>query len=573
MARVSRRDKIAELFTASEASKKEVVAVNKKYRTGIYVRLSVEDGGLGKESDSLHNQEQLIIDYVDGMPDLELVKIYRDNGETGTDFDRPGFDLMMKDLKNGHINCIVVKDLSRFGRNYIETGEYIEKIFPFMETRFISVLEHFDNADPNSSSKDLLVNLKNLMNEAYAKDKSMRICSALDAKKKSGEFNVKNAPFGYKLSGDKKAPYVIDEPAAAIVREIYALKQSGESIHSVMRIMDEKYPTPKQYLYKQGLIKSVKEDAHWDMTAISRILSNPVYLGHMVRGKTIARLYQGVKKQVVPKEEWEIIENVNEPIVEQETFDEVQELIKKESDKALAFWGNSKTPENLFKGILRCHECGRIMYRGRTAITPTNIIRYYGCPKYRDHKERGCSHKSTIREELLKNVVLAFIKSQCKLADELENRIVSINTKGLKKQCTVTQEEKKTSIHDRIEKLEFYLRSSFESYLSGVLSESDYLFNRAKYEAEIQSCRKMLERMDVNSPQIRIEDVIQNPYVIMMRKFSRARTLTREMCVALIESIEVDKSNNITIVPKFKDEFTVLCKKIEDEESEMKQNE
>lgn len=573
MARVSRRDRIAGIFTATEPMKKTVVAVGRIYRTGIYVRLSVEDGGLGKDSESLHNQEQLLIDFVGGMPDLELVKVYRDNGETGTDFDRPGFDLMMNDLRKGIIDCIVVKDLSRFGRNYIETGEYIEKIFPFMGTRFISVLEHFDNTDPSSSSKDLLVNLKNLMNEAYAKDKSMRICSAFDAKKRAGEFNVKNAPFGYKLSGDKKKPYLIDEPAAAIVREIFELKKAGESIHSIMRTMDEKYPTPRQYLYERGLVKKMKENPHWDMSAISRILTNPVYLGHMVRGKTVARLYQGVKKHFVPKEQWEIVENVNEPIIDQETFDEVQKLLKEESDKALALWGNGKTPENLFKGILRCHECGRIMYRARTAITPTNIIRYYGCPRYRDHKERGCQHRPTIREEQLKGVVLSFIKSQVKLADELEVRVESINENVLKMRQAEAQGRETNALKERIEKLEFYLRSSFESHISGVLSEADYLFNKSKYEAEISSCKNRLKNISTVEPTMNVDEVRSNPYVTSVRRFSRARVLTREMCVSLIERIEVDKDNVITIIPKFRDEFAALCKRIEKEESEMKQNE
>lgn len=191
MARGSRRDKIAALFTTPDQEKAKNTAVEKMYRVGIYVRLSVENGGLGEDSESLNNQEQLLVDYVSGVPDLKLVKIYRDNGETGTEFNRPGFDMMMNDLRKGFINCIVVKDLSRFGRNYIETGEYIEKIFPFMGTRFISVLEHFDNTDPNASNKDLYVSLKNLMNEAYAKDKSMRICTAFEVKKRAGEFNVK----------------------------------------------------------------------------------------------------------------------------------------------------------------------------------------------------------------------------------------------------------------------------------------------------------------------------------------------------------------------------------------------
>ncbi len=574
MARTKRREKIAGIFEPAKELVPASSSVARRYRTGIYVRLSVEDGGLGKESESFYNQERLLLDYVAGMPDLEIVKIYRDNGETGTNFNRPGFDMMMNDLRKGIIDCIVVKDLSRFGRNYIETGEYIEKIFPFMGTRFISMLEQFDNTDPNASAKDLLVNLKNLMNEAYAKDKSMRICSAFDAKKRAGEFNVKNAPFGYKLSGDKTKPYLIDEPAASIVREIFALKKAGESIHSIMRIMDEKYPSPRKYLYDKGLVKKIGDNPHWDMTAISRILTNPAYLGHMVRGKTVARLYQGVKKHFVPKEQWEIIKDVNEPIIDQKTFDEVQRIIEKDAKKAKSLWKNDKKQktENIFKGLLRCRECGRIMYRARTSVTPTNIVRYYGCPKYRDHKERGCEHKPTIREEHLKSVVLAFIKSQAKLANELEERIDSINENTARMKLAQSVEDDIT-MRERLDKLEFYLRSSFESYISGVITESDYLFNKSKYEAEIASCQAKLQTSSASKPKVSVDEVRTSPYVTSMKRFSRARVLTREMCVSLIELIEVDKNNNVIITPRYRDEFAYLCERIEKEESEMKQNE
>ncbi len=278
-----------------------------------------------------------------------------------------------------------------------------------------------------------------------------RVCSAFDAKKRAGEFNVKNAPFGYKLSGDKNKPYLIDEPAAKIVREIFALKKAGESIHGIMRMMDEKYPMPRQYLYEQGLVKKVKENPHWNMSAVS--------------------------------------------------------------------------------------------------------------------------HRQTIREKLLKSVVLTFIKAQVKLADELEVRVESINENALRMKKAVSLRNETVALQERIEKLEFYLRSSFESHISGVLNESDYLFNKSKYVTEILSCKNRMESLAGIVLPIDVEEVKLNPYVTSMRKFSKARALTREMCVALIEKIEVDKDNVVTIFPKYRDEFSALCERIEKEESEMKQNE
>ena len=571
MARGSRRDKIAALFTTPDQEKAKNTAVEKMYRVGIYVRLSVENGGLGEDSESLNNQEQLLVDYVSGVPDLKLVKIYRDNGETGTEFNRPGFDMMMNDLRKGFINCIVVKDLSRFGRNYIETGEYIEKIFPFMGTRFISVIEHFDNTDPNASNKDLYVSLKNLMNEAYAKDKSMRICSAFEVKKRAGEFNVKNAPFGYKLSGNKKRPYLIDEPAASIVREIFELRLKGDSIRSIMQLMDEKYPTPRQYLYEKGVLHQCRENSHWDITAIIRILNNRTYLGHMLSGKTVSRLYQGKKKAYISENQWEVVENVNEPIISREVFDAVQKLMQAEGDRRRSFLGKSKNPENIFKGRIFCRECGRFMYRGRTKITATNIAWYFGCSGYRNHKDRACSHMRTIREEKLKDAVLTFIKNQVKLADELMVRIKSFND-GV--QSTNQSNDSHLQAQDfqkQLDKLDLLLRSSFESYISGVISEEDYLFNKSKYETEIKSCKESLDSMSVSEKAIDVEGVRRNPYIVSLKKFSRARALTREMCIALIDRIEIDEENAITIYPKYRDEFSALYEMIE--ERERKENE
>lgn len=571
MARGSRRDKIAALFTTPDQEKAKNTAVEKMYRVGIYVRLSVENGGLGEDSESLNNQEQLLVDYVSGVPDLKLVKIYRDNGETGTEFNRPGFDMMMNDLRKGFINCIVVKDLSRFGRNYIETGEYIEKIFPFMGTRFISVLEHFDNTDPNASNKDLYVSLKNLMNEAYAKDKSMRICSAFEVKKREGEFNVKNAPFGYKLSGNKKRPYLIDEPAASIVREIFELRLKGDSIRSIMQLMDEKYPTPRQYLYEKGVLHQCRESSHWDITAIIRILNNRTYLGHMLSGKTVSRLYQGKKKAYISENQWEVVENVNEPIISREVFDAVQKLMQAEGDRRRSFLGKSKNPENIFKGLIFCRECGRFMYRGRTKITATNIAWYFGCSGYRNHKDRACSHMRTIREEKLKDAVLTFIKNQVKLADELMVRIKRFNDGVQSSNQSNDSHLQAQDFQKQLDKLDLLLRSSFESYISGVISEEDYLFNKSKYETEIKSCKESLDSMSVSEKAIDVEGVRRNPYIVSLKKFSRARALTREMCIALIDRIEIDEENAITIYPKYRDEFSALYEMIE--ERERKENE
>ena len=291
----------------------------------------------------------------------------------------------------------------------------------------------------------------------------------------------------------------------------------------------------------------------------------------MLSGKTVSRLYQGKKKTYISENQWDIVENVNEPIVSQEVFDAVQGLMQVEGDRMSSRRGKGKNPENIFKGLIFCRECGRFMYRGRTKITPTNVVWYFGCSNYRNHKDRACSHKRTIREEKLKGAVLTFIKNQVKLADELMVRVKSFNDGVQSGNQSNERHLQAQDFRKRLDRLDILLRSSFESYISGVISEEDYLFNKSKYEAEIKSCKESLDSMPIKEKAIDFEEVRRNPYITSIKKFSRARTLTRDMCVALIDRIEIDEENTITICPKYRDEFSALCEMIE--ERERKENE
>ena len=224
--RVSRRQQISD-------RNNNVITVQKKvkitYKAGIYRRLSLLDGGHGKESESLENQELLIRDYLAEHPEIELVDIYTDNGETGTDFERYGFNRMMDDIKHKKINCVIVKDLSRFGRSYLEAEEYIEKIFPFLGIRFIAVLDNVDTFSPECKVDDIMRSMKNLMNEAYSRDLSSKIGSAFDTKRANGEMLYRTVPYGYKKSGDPMHPFSVDEEVAPVVRTIFEMYADGYS--------------------------------------------------------------------------------------------------------------------------------------------------------------------------------------------------------------------------------------------------------------------------------------------------------------------------------------------------------
>ena len=365
MARVSRKQQIADRNNHIVAEKQTVV---KAYKAGIYTRLSVYNSGIGDDCESLENQEALLREFAASQSDIEIVKVYSDNGETGTDFERPDFNRMMDDVRCGKINCIIVKDLSRFGRNYIETGEYIEKIFPFLEVRFIAVNDEFDNLNPDCMNDSTIHSLKNLMNEVYARDISQKIHSAFDAKRQSGEFNVKNAPYGYFLSGDPRHPYKVDEEAAETIRLIFRMKLAGESTHNIARHLESQgILTALRYMKRKGMVKKCDENAHWDLTAVNRILKNPCYLGHMVQGKTVEKLYSNVKKSVLSPDEWNITENVNEPIIDKETYDAVQKIMaeQKRSHSEKCDMNNPYHHDLVLPGMVVCACCGKTMIRSR----------------------------------------------------------------------------------------------------------------------------------------------------------------------------------------------------------------
>lgn len=298
MARTSRKqgkaEKQTEIFTM---------------KTALYVRLSNEDNG-GKSTDSIGNQLELLMDFIKRLENeeipscdisksrnkkIEVIETYMDNGQTGTDFDRPGWERMMKDVKMGRINGIIVKDLSRFARNYLEAGDYLEKIFPFLGIRFIAVNDHYDSAGEIFQEKELITEFKNLANDYYSKDISKKVMSAFRTKKEQGQFIGGKAPYGYLLENNH---FVIDEPAAEIVRRIFTMKMQGISAYKIANILNQEgVPSPSRYAGEQG-IKKYRNCSHvlWQQEAVSRILYNQVYIGDMVQGKYNRSIYS--KKDV-----------------------------------------------------------------------------------------------------------------------------------------------------------------------------------------------------------------------------------------------------------------------------------
>lgn len=297
-----------------------------KYHAALYVRVSTFNGGK-KDSNTIENQLALLQQFIDSKPSVIKSSIYIDNGESGVDFNRSQFERLLCDIKAGKINCIVVKDLSRFGRNYIETGEYLEKIFPFSGVRFIAINDNYDSIQPNAA--DILrVHLKNLVNDIYARDISRKVCPVLMAMQRRGEFIGTWAPYGYQKSEANRHKLVIDQNTAPIVRGIFKWRSEGWTYRKITEeLIAQKIPSPGQYRYECGIVRSQKfAKAVWKPPTIMRMLSNQQYIGHMVQGKKRSELWRNQRQTVVSQEEWMIVPNTHEPIIDKKTFDMVQKI-------------------------------------------------------------------------------------------------------------------------------------------------------------------------------------------------------------------------------------------------------
>ncbi len=331
MARISRiqkREFSQGMEVKNNAAEKnlEKNSIQKIYHVALYVRLSVLDGG-HKGSDTAETQELLLRSFIEGKACFSLFSVYVDNGETGVNFKRDGFERMMEDVREGLVDCIIVKDLSRFGRNYIETGEYLEKIFPFLGVRFIAVNDRIDTDNP-ASFDYLSLHLKNLVNDVYARDISAKIGTVLHEKQERGEFIGAWAAYGYQRSREDKHRLVIDEKTAPVVKDIFAWRLAGSSYGDIVRKLTEQgIPSPSKYRYMTGLVHHKRfMKTPWRVETIRWIVGNEVYLGHTVQGRRRESLFLGERRKSLQKNKWIVVENTHEAIVEQSIFNQVQQI-------------------------------------------------------------------------------------------------------------------------------------------------------------------------------------------------------------------------------------------------------
>ena len=561
MARKSRK---AQAQPVAEV-KKEAAALP----TAIYARLSVENSGKDDDGNSLQNQIAVCEDYLDGCPHLRLTEVYSDNGRTGTVFDRPAWNRLMDDVRTGKIQCIVVRDLSRFGRDYVETGSYLEKIFPALGTRFISVKENFDNFTCGNAMESLSVSLQNLVNAMYSRDISKKVSTALRAQMETGKFRNRNLPYGYLWNGDKTA-YVVDEEAAAVVRQIFEWKLREVSVYTIVeRLKAGGIESPERHKRRAGTRNGGNiQGEGWCPSTIRGILQNRAYIGEMVCGKSETALYKGLKKHVTETDKWIVVPDAHPPIVSISDFEAVERQMREDSahrETAMEWSADIRAGMiDLFAGKIFCADCGKRMYYKRQRIQCKGVV-FRGVYDCSTHMRRGhgTCFKHAMRQDALNEKVFNAIRDQLQVALDYEKLLLAM--RGGSGEASVREKHKAAvaSVKLRLNALKKKRAGLYESYVEGILNEEEYAFAKQTYEEQYEALNRLLDEAVERRERFLASISPDNKWLTMMRGAAGMTGLTQELVDAMIEKVLVYGGGRIEVVFNYNDVFYAMLECVE----------
>ena len=554
MARVSRKNIAVTAVSATEEMK--------LYKACLYLRLSDEDKR-NIEDNSIGNQKKICLEHLKKLPEIEVIASYIDNGASGTNFSRSGFKQMLQDLTKGEINCVVVKDLSRLGRNYLETSEYLEKFFPEAGIRFIAVNNGYDSIRKLNGKQEIVIPFSNIVNDMYAKDVSRKIRSSIEILMKSGEFLPPSGsiPYGY-LRDEKNNTYIIDEETAPIVQEIFKMKLQGVSDCEIIRTLNRKQiPSPGKIRYLRGMTKAEKyKDAVWIGSTLRKLLSNEVYLGHRIHGK-VKRDCLGAEKKRRPQEEWEYIYNVHPALISEEDFQKIRQIKEKGREKQAQCNKHQKRSleeRRLLTGKIYCGDCGTLMgaRKGNQRLTSKKSPRiFYQCDGYEYSGRTRCFNHYISQKDVLEKIKNA-LNVQFKLIAESDRVIKSIQDD--KKGMLALHDKKRKEINDELAKMKMKKERLLIDYNDGTINSEEYKYIRQKYDDEEQKLRRVLVFAEKERKNQEKQLRITEEWVKLMKQFMPQKNIDRKLIEHLIDTIYVYGNKNVEIVFLFKNEVEEL---------------
>ena len=536
MARKSRKNMMLQENTALPDKEKKVL-----FKAGLYARLSHEKEE-NIERGTIETQMELMKNYVKDHEDIVIEEEYYDASFTGTNFERPDFKRMLEDAKTGRINCIIVKDLSRLGRNYVEMGNYIERVFPFLNVRFIAVTDDFDSFRPGT---DLMMPLKNIVNEFYAKDISKKVSTAHRRKWTTDEYMCGFAPYGYLKSKTEKNRIVVDEATAGNVRFIYKLFLDGKGYTPIAKYLNEQgIMSPLMYLKSLGYQQNVRTNGVWTKTTVKSILTNQAYIGSAVHGKVVIEKYNNIPLHATDPSEWVIVKNTYEPLVDKEPFEKAQERVKKISDAYFAkeFTKHPPNEKNLLKGKIVCGDCGKGM-----RLSPRTKKSYvYFCGTFSDGINPACSRHKIDQEDVNK-AVFAQISNHMRCCIDALRVIRELNARSIGLKKYDVYEKAITRQRRELEKVNRKFSELYGDYSEHLINESEYLTLKQQYLLKSEALKKEIDNLLVSQNLYSKNYKIDEDWENLINKYLKCRKLNKELADAFVDKVQVFEDGRISV--------------------------
>lgn len=536
------------------------------YKVGVYRRLSVEDGE-DEINNSIGNQKKIADDYVLHTPFLHIEKYYADNGYTGMNYKRPGFEEMMNDLYNGVIDTILVKDISRLGRHYILTSELVEKVFPSMKIRLICINDNYDSNEPNADSASLLLPIKMIMNDNYAKDYSKKIRSSINAKMGNGEFlpSAGSIPYGY-IRNAEKVTFDIDEETAPVVRRIFEMRASGMSFNEIAKVLNsEEIPSPGNIRYLRGITKNEKyAKSNWIRGTIRKITNDLVYTGCRIHGRVKRdRLDQNKTRR--GQDEWQIIENAHESIISTELFEQVKAVNEQEIKKRETFTKREEVEDDM-RDVLRdkvfCGDCGSRM-SGRkglgrkTSNNPAFI--FFDCNQYHDTGKMQCS-SHYIRQEDIMSAISRCLYGHFKAALDFESLLEEVKRKPKVVSYQRQNLDLVASLRAKATHLEAKKERMIIDLAEGTLDKTEYEFIHNRLANQISQIQIELEEAQRATKELENIEKSAVEWIDMLKNqwYLKDGDIDKKLMDLLINKIIVYDKNTIKVEVNFSDPFAPL---------------
>ena len=540
--------------------------IDKIYYAAIYLRLSKEDGDISsgekKESNSIANQRKLIEDYLSKHPEITLIQEFCDDGYTGANFDRPDFQRMMDQVRKGKINCVIVKDLSRFGRDYIDSGKYIEKIFPSLGIRFIAINDNYDSAQSQQAGNEIILPFKNLINDSYSRDISIKIRSNLDTKRRNGEFVGTHVVYGYRRSDEDKNKLVIDQRVAPIVQSIFSMKMDGFSPAQIAdKLNKDGVPSPYEYKrlsgtkFHTGFKKQVQTE--WSPVAVYRILKNEMYTGTLVQGKTSTPNHKIKNRTKKDEADWMRTENAHDAIISPALFDRVQKIMLDDTRSP-----SGDDAVHLFSGKVFCADCQSTMTRKRTKSAGKEYV-YFVCNANKVDRKVCDSH--TVKEQVVYDTVLAVIQAQVSLALDLDAALGQLNGVSWERR-EMDRIASKIARQEEIIKHNKQMKAHvYEDFKTEMITRDEYIIFKEEFDKNIQEAKDAIARLVGNKNQISSGLTEQQSWLAQFRAYENIQELNRRVVVNFIERIEITEDKQVHVILSNADQFQAIIDFLEEE--------